>query len=135
MGLYKSDPTLSSRNDKTQKSLNYIINNDEFLKSIHFIHTFYEQRKSQDDDNFFSRVQKAIVSLGYDYSNGILPLLQTIYCYETPITKETFLDLVNLFRVSYNKLFLITLMTTVEIEIFQKFSYIRASRNIFTTYK
>jgi len=104
MGLVKSDPTLS-RNEKVSKHSNYLINNNEFLKSIHFIHTFYEQRKTQDDDNFFSRVQKAIVSQGYDYSNGLLPLLQTIYCYETPITKETFLDLINLFRVSFKNYF------------------------------
>jgi hypothetical protein len=105
MVLFKSDPNLNSRNEKITKSSNFLINNNEFLKSINFKHTFYEQRKSQDDDtNFFSRMQKASLSLGYEYNNGLLPLLQTIYCYETPITKETFVDLINLFRVSYIKL-------------------------------
>jgi hypothetical protein len=97
----KSDPNIKS--EKITKTSNYLINNIEFLKSINFKHNYYEKRKSGDDDAvFFQKLQKMIVFYGYDYSNNLLPLLQTIYVYETPITKEAFVELINLFRVKIN---------------------------------
>jgi hypothetical protein len=62
---------------------------------------------------------------GFDYTYGLLPILESIYVYETPINSETFLELISLFKViKYlnNNLFeinfLLKLTVFIEIEIF-----------------
>lgn len=46
-----------------------------------------------------------LLQSGFDYTNGILPILRRLYVNETPITHETFTEMLNLFKVRLGLLF------------------------------
>jgi hypothetical protein len=67
---------------------NILINCKDFLPSLAVKFNFPQLDKSFGNDEIF-----------FDYSNNMLPLLENLYLYDTPITKETFTELLFLFKV------------------------------------
>jgi hypothetical protein len=67
---------------------NILINYKDFLPSLAVKFNFPQIDKDFGNDGIF-----------FDYSNNMLPLLEHLYLYDTPITKETFTELLFLFKV------------------------------------
>lgn len=102
----RSDNTKNNNTSNIEvQASQFLINNLEFLKSINIKHNFGENLKVGDGDMTGTNNQKEKYKnnqIGFDYSYGILPILQHIYLYETPILNDTFHELLYLYRVRIN---------------------------------
>ena len=73
-----------------------ISNNNINLNQLSNPNTFKSYNTSI---NSFKLGNNNILGTGFDYKYGLLPILESIYVYETPINNETFLELISLFKV------------------------------------
>lgn len=88
----------NNRNEKISQPLfqhNFLINDLDFLKNIIIKHS-HSFEYHNNGVNFYQSKES-----GFDFSNGLQPLLKNIYLGETPITSDTFSELLSLFRVTY----------------------------------
>jgi len=77
----------------------FLINNLDLLRGINIKHHYFETVKNFDGE--IMNRNKSQTLAGYDYSNGLLPILNNLYIYDTPITNDTFHELINLFKVNF----------------------------------
>jgi hypothetical protein len=103
--LQSTQNSTNIRNEKPNEivyqSHNFLINNLDFLRSITMKHSFLDNILNPQLNNMMadSYFLNKLANVGFDLSYGITPLLTSIYLYDTPISNDTFNELILLFKV------------------------------------